>query len=195
MWGQGSSWSKNKASLAVQRRRLDRHMRRSRRKLPPSPVEPRSALRRVRLVLGIVGAAWATVVLADAGLIRTHVLKGTYTGIATGAGFVAGLLTYLIWFGHAGTPHVSTVDGRPLVSARTLTGVRTIELDALASVRRSTAIGRYGGAIDELHLRDRHGLRLAIGHDTRADEIHTPRRRAGGCPTVRRIGQGDQACP
>jgi hypothetical protein len=170
MWGQRSSWNKNKASLAVQRRRLDRHMRRSRRRLPPSPVEPLSARRRVRLGLGIVGAAWAAVVLADAGLIRTHVLKATDTGIATGAGFVAGVLAFLIWFGDAGTPHVSTVDGRQLVSARTLTGVRTIELDALAGVRRFAMIGRYGGTVDELHLRDRHGLRLAIDRDTRAEE-------------------------
>jgi hypothetical protein len=121
-------------------------------------------------VLGIVGAAWATVVLADAGLIRTHVLKGTDTGIATGAGFVAGVLAYLVWFGDAGTPHVSTVDGRRLVSARTLTGVRTIELDALASVRWFTTIGQHGGPFDELYLRDRRGLRLTIGHDTRTEE-------------------------
>jgi hypothetical protein len=124
----------------------------------------------MRLGLGIVGAAWATVVLADAGLIRTHVLKETDTGIATGAGFVAGVLAYMIWFGDAGTPHVSTVEGRRLVSARTLTGVRTIELDALVSVRRFAAMGRYGGTIDELRLRDRHGLRLTISRDTRAED-------------------------
>ncbi|MCH5671712.1 hypothetical protein [Streptomyces gilvus] len=123
----------------------------------------------MRLGLGIVGAVWATVVLADAGLIRTHVLKGTDTGIATAAGFVAGVLTYLIWLGDAVTPHVSTVEGRQLVSARTITGVRTIELDALASVRRFAAMGRYGVTIDELRLKDRHGLRLTIGHDTRAE--------------------------
>lgn len=132
-------------------------------------MEPRSARRRMRLGLGIVGAAWATVVLADAGLIRNHVLKETDTGIATGAGFVAGVLAYLIWFGDAGTAHVSTVDGRRLMSARTLIGVRTIELDALASVRRFAAMGR-GGTIDELRLRDRHGLRLTIGRDTRAED-------------------------
>ncbi|MET9908793.1 hypothetical protein ABZZ74_18605 [Streptomyces sp. NPDC006476] len=123
----------------------------------------------MRLGLGIVGAAWATVVLVDAGLIRGHVLKGTDTGIATGAGFVAGVLAYLIWFGDTVTPHVSTVEGRQLVSARTLTGVRTIDLDTLASVRRFTAIGRVG-TIDDLHLRDRHGLRLTIGRDTRAED-------------------------
>ncbi|MCW2871291.1 hypothetical protein [Actinacidiphila oryziradicis] len=123
----------------------------------------------MRLGLEIVGTAWATVVLADAALIRTHVLKETYTGIATGAGFIAGALAFLIWFGDAGTPHVSTVEGRRLLSARTLTGVRTIELDALAGVRRFAVMGRYGGTIDELRLRDRHGLRLTIGHDTRAE--------------------------
>ncbi|WP_405681885.1 hypothetical protein [Streptomyces sp. NBC_01238] len=115
-----------------------------------------------------MGAAWATVVLADAGLIRTHVLKETDTGIAAGAGFVAGALAYAIWFGFGGTPHVSTVEGRRLVSARTLTGVRTIELDALASVRRFAAMGR--GTVDELRLRDRHGLGLTIGPDTRAED-------------------------
>jgi hypothetical protein len=164
MWGQGSSWDKNKASLARQRRRLERQVRRSRRKLPPSPVESSFARRRMRLGLGIVGAAWATVVLADAGLIRTHVLKETDTGIAAGAGFVAGALAFMIWFGDAGAPHVSTVEGRQLLTARTLTGVRTIELDALAGVRRFAAMGR-GGPIDELRLRDRHGVRLNVGRD------------------------------
>jgi hypothetical protein len=124
----------------------------------------------MRLGLGIVGAGWATIVLADAALIRTHVLKETDTGIATGAGFVAGMLAFMIWFGDAGTPHVSTVEGRRLLSARTLTGVRTIELDALAGVRRFAAMGRYGGTIDELHLRDRQGLRLTIGHDRLAED-------------------------
>ncbi|MFF3989910.1 hypothetical protein ACFY0B_35695 [Streptomyces sp. NPDC001797] len=117
-----------------------------------------------------VGAAWATVVLVDAGLIRTHVLKATDTGIATGVGLVAGVRAYAIWFGDADTARVSTVEGRRLVSARTLSGVRTIELDALASVRRFAAVGRYGGTIDELRLRDRHGLRLTIGRDTRAED-------------------------
>jgi hypothetical protein len=123
----------------------------------------------VRLGLGIVGTVWATVVLADAGLIRTHVLKETDSGIAAAAGFVVGVLAQLIWLGDAGTPHLSTVEGRQLVSARTLTGVRTIELDALASVRRFAAMGRTG-TIDELRLRDRHGLRLTIGHDIRAED-------------------------
>ncbi|MFJ9900986.1 hypothetical protein ACIQPR_47525 [Streptomyces sp. NPDC091280] len=145
-------------------------MRRSLRKLPPDPVEPRLARRRVRWGLWIVGAAWVTVVLAVVGLIRTHVVKGTDTGIATGAGFVAGVLAYLIWLGDAATAHVSTVEGRPVLSARTLTGVRTVELDALAGVRRFTAIGWSGGTIDELRLRDRHGLRLTIGHDPRAED-------------------------
>ncbi|MFE7354492.1 hypothetical protein ACFU8Q_15095 [Streptomyces sp. NPDC057543] len=124
----------------------------------------------MRRGLGIVGAAWATVVLADAGLIRTHVLKETDTGIAAGAGFVAGTLAYAIWFGFGGTPHVSTVEGRRLVSARTLTGVRTIELDALASVRRFAAAGGRGRPVDELRLRDRHGLGLTIGPVTRAED-------------------------
>ncbi|MGW0854868.1 hypothetical protein, partial [Streptomyces sp. NPDC002690] len=123
----------------------------------------------MRLGLGIVGAAWAVVVLVDAGLVRAQVLHGTDTWIATGAGLVAGVLAHEIWFGGWGTPHVATVDGRPLLSARTLTGVRTIELDALSSVRRFSAFNRSGGTLDELHLRDRYGLRLTIGHDTRAE--------------------------
>jgi hypothetical protein len=58
--------------------------------------------------------------------------------------------------------------GRIRVATASLECVRTIELDALAGVRRFAAMGR-GGAIDELRLRDRHGLRLTIGHDTRAE--------------------------
>ncbi len=160
-------------------------MRRSRRKLPPSPVEPSFARRRMRLGLGIVGVAWATVVLADAGLIRTHVLKDADTGIATGAGLVAGMLALLIWYGEAGTPHVATVDGRRLLTARTLTGVRTIELDALAGVRRFVTMGRYGSTVDDLRLRDRHGLRLTISRDRRAeDSIRSAVERADARPAV-----------
>lgn len=125
----------------------------------------------MRLGLGIAGAAWATVLLADAGLIRTHVLKEADTGIAIGAGYLAGVLALVIWYGEAGTPHVSTVEGRRLLSARTLTGVRTIELDALAGVRWFAAMNRTGGTIDQLRLRDRHGLRLAIDSDAQAVNV------------------------
>jgi hypothetical protein len=88
----------------------------------------------VRVGLGIVGAVWVTVVLADAELIRTHVMVEADTVIATKAGFVVGVLAQLIWFGDGGTPHVSTVEGRHLISARTLTGVRTIELWPVSAV-------------------------------------------------------------
>ncbi|MEU6656925.1 hypothetical protein ABZ904_48420 [Streptomyces sp. NPDC046900] len=55
-----------------------------------------------------------------------------------------------------------------LLSARTITGVRTIDLGALASVRRYELIGRFGGSTDELRLRDQHGVRLAVDSGDKA---------------------------
>ena len=66
-------------------------------------------------------------------------------------------------------------DGRHYVSARSMTGVRTIRLDALVSVRRHTAMARTGGRIDELHLRDDKKVRLAVETD---DPVTTQVRQA-----------------
>ena len=112
--------------------------------------------------LAMVGACWAAVVAADVIAIRAGVLSPTCTGIATAAGFVAPGVALPIWYGICGEPRVIVRDGRILVSARTLTGVRTIAVDELVSVRRFETAGQVGGSSDELRLRDRHRLSLAL---------------------------------
>jgi hypothetical protein len=90
------------------------------------------------------------------------VLKHGYTGFGTAAGFVAGALADAVWYGWWGAqPHGVVRGGRRLVSARTLGGVRTVELDALTRVRRYSAMARFG-TIDEYRIKDRHGVRLAL---------------------------------
>lgn len=170
MTGQGSSWDRNAAELARQRRRLARQGRRARRKAPPEPVEPGRARRRARVGLGIVCAAWAAGVLTDALLIRAHVLRGSFLLSAGLCGYLAADVGLLIWYGAAGRVGVCAVRGGQGLSARTLTGVRTIELDSLAQVRRFVALGRSGTPSDELRLRDRHGLRLTIDRDRLTDD-------------------------
>jgi hypothetical protein len=127
-----------------------------------TPVAPEVARRRMWRALAIVGATWAVIVAADVIAIRAGVLKPTYTGIATAVGFVAPGIVIPIWYGFCGAPQVTVRDGRTLVSARTLTGVRTIAPDELVSVRRLEMASRSGGSSDELRLRDRHGLSLAL---------------------------------
>jgi len=142
------------------------------------------AVGRARRTLRRIGAGWAFVLCADVILIRTHVLKETYTGIATVAGFVAGGLINAVWYGSAGRPHGVVHDGRRLVSARTISGVRTIELGALMSVRLYSAMGRVA-TIDEYHLRDRHGVRLVIprtGDKTIDDAVRWAATRPAGAP-------------
>ena len=112
--------------------------------------------------LWIVSTLWAAIVLVDVGLIRSHLLKDTYTGISTFAGFVAGSILVAIWYGFAGRPSLVVQDGRYFVSASTVTGVRTVRLDSLVSVRRYSTISRSGGYIDELHLRDANRVRLTV---------------------------------
>ncbi|MEU1600078.1 hypothetical protein ABZ468_46755 [Streptomyces sp. NPDC005708] len=123
----------------------------------------------MRLGLAIVAVWSAAVVIADVALIRTHVLEETYTGISTGAGVIIGPFAVQLWYGAlAGKAHVDRRQQRQLLSARTITGVRTIDLGALASVRRYELIGRFGGSTDELRLRDQHGVRLAVDSGDKA---------------------------
>lgn len=110
----------------------------------------------------MVGVCWAAVVAADVIAIRAGVLSRSCTGIATAAGFAAPGVALPIWYGACGEPQLIARGRRVLVSARTLTGVRTIALDELVSVRRFEAAGRVGGWSDELRLRDRHRLSLAL---------------------------------
>jgi hypothetical protein len=127
-----------------------------------APVPASEARHRARRVAWPLAAAWVLIVLLDVVVMRTVVLRGNYTGIATLTGGVAGFLLLGIHQGWAGRPEVTNADGRLLVSARTLTGRRTIDLDQLRGVRRYSTISRNGGYIDEFRLRDRHGIRLSV---------------------------------
>ncbi|NUS17475.1 MAG: hypothetical protein HOY69_39800 [Streptomyces sp.] len=128
-----------------------------------------------------LGGAWAAVVLADVALVRTHVLAGAYTGISALAGAFAGALLLEVGIGRAEEAAVEVRDGRSLLSARTLTGVRTVDLDALAGVRRCEEALR--GRHDEFRLRDRHGVRLAVPNGPSVDAAL--RRALGTAPDVR----------
>ncbi len=121
-------------------------------------------------------------VLVDVILIRAHVLKDTYTGISTLTGAVAGPLLLGIHYGWAGRPSLMVRDGQHLVSARTLTGVRTLNLDGLVSVRRFETIQRTGGYVDEFHLYDRQGVRLTVTNEL---AINAALRRAVPSPDAR----------
>ncbi|MDF3303103.1 hypothetical protein [Streptomyces tropicalis] len=112
-----------------------------------------------------VSSLWAAIVCADAGLIRSHVLEGSWTGVSALAGALAGPALVAIRYGFAGRPSMVVQSGRYFVSARTMTGVRTLRLDGLVSVRRFTTIARSGGCIDELHLRDEQQVRLTVGNE------------------------------
>jgi hypothetical protein len=112
--------------------------------------------------LCVVSSLWAAIVFVDAELIRFHVLKSTYTGISAFAGAVAGPMLVAMWCGFAGRPSIVIQGGRYFVSARTMTGVRTLRLDGLVSVRRYTTFSRYGGYIDELRMRDEKQVRLTV---------------------------------
>ncbi|MFH7338895.1 hypothetical protein [Streptomyces sp. KHY 26] len=126
---------------------------------------------RRRMLRGVrgVSAAWAAVVLVDVVLIRAHVLEDTYTGISTLTGAVAGPLLLGIHRGWAGRPSLGVRDGRHLLSARTLTGVRTLDLDGLVGVRRFETIQRTGGYLDEFRLHDRQGVRLTATNERAVD--------------------------
>lgn len=122
------------------------------------------ARRRMLRGLWIVSTLWAAIVLVDVGLIRSHVLKDSYTGLSALAGYVAGSILVMIWYGFSGRPSLVVQGGQYFVSARTVTGVRTVRLDSLVSVRRYSTINRSGGYLDELHLRDANQVRLTVNN-------------------------------
>lgn len=159
---QEPTWKQINAELAQNRRDLRRQTRHTRRHAAPEPVAPPAARRRVLIALGVLIAAWASVLLIDVALIRTHVWKPSDAGVSTFAGFIVGFLWPAIWYGMSTKVHGEMLDGRRLISARTITGTRTIDLDNLASIRRYSTMQRYGGSWDEYRVKDVHGVRLAI---------------------------------
>jgi hypothetical protein len=171
MGEQEPAWDQIKADLARNRRDLRRQVRRTGRRAAPEPVAPIIARRRMFIALGTLAAAWASVLLIDVTLIRAHVWKPTDAGVSTFAGFIVGFLWPAIWYGISTKVHGEVSDGRRLVSARTMTGTRTIDLDNLVSVRRYSVMGRYGGSWDEYRLKDAHGVRLAVDRSPRDTTI------------------------
>ena len=116
------------ADLAQNRRDLGRQMRRARRHTAPEPVGPSLVRRRVRIAIGVLISAWASVLLIDMMLIRAHVWKPSDAGVSTFAGFIAGSLWPAISYGISTKVHAEVRAGRRLVSARTITGTRMIGL-------------------------------------------------------------------
>jgi hypothetical protein len=121
------------------------------------------ARRRVFIALGVLIGGWASVLLIDVTLIRAHVWQLSGAGVSTFAGFIAGCSWPAIWCGFSSKVHGEVLDGRRLVSARTITGTRTVDLDNLVRIRRYSMMQPYGGSWDEYRVKDAHGVRLAIG--------------------------------
>lgn len=109
--------------------------------------------------------------------------------------FLSGALVHPVWLGFAGRPWLGEArfgphDDGSRVSARTLTGVRSVDLDGLTSVGRYLMPrGRvFDGVTDLLVLRDRRGIRLVIEATDTDAAIRRAVERAWsvpGGPTVR----------
>lgn len=166
-----SSWKRNSRTLARERRRL----RRRRRGLPPALVAPAVCARRTRGWIAIVSGLWAAAVITDVALTRSLSLNASYTLWAMLAGVIAGGMLLPLWYGSCMEVHLTVKARTRLLTARTLSGTRTLDLNRLVSVRRFETIGRYGDLIDELHLRDEHGVRLVV--DGQSHSIDTAIRR------------------
>lgn len=78
------------------------------------------------------------------------------------AGGIASFLVFPIFFGASWRARLVSTSGRRFVVARTLTGPRAVDLEALVSVRRFMVLGKSGSNWDELRVRDRYGIRLSL---------------------------------
>ena len=152
--------------------------------------------------LGVLVMAWGGVVIPVVIRIRAHQLDRSDVAIALLAGYLLGFLVDPVWFGVGWRPQSSRRDGQRRISARTLTGVRSVDLEDLATIRRFTMRGR--GETDLLLLRDRRGVRLAF-EDRELDDVirravERSRAEGGGSPVevtpfaARRLGL-DPAVP
>jgi hypothetical protein len=146
--------------------------------------------------------AWCAAVIPVVMRIRGHQLDRSDVAVALPAGYLLGFLVDPVWFGIGGRPQSSRRDGQRRISARTLTGVRSVDLEGLVSIRRFTMRGR--GETDLLLLRDRRGVRLAFEEAELDDVIRRAVERSwaegGGTPVkvapfaARRLGL-DPATP
>ncbi|MEY9837539.1 hypothetical protein [Streptacidiphilus sp. EB103A] len=116
----------------------------------------------MRRWITIVSGLWVAAVIIDVALIRTHSLNQSYVPLSMLAGYIAGAVLLPTWYGWAGKVHLTVEEGARSLTARTLSGTRTLDLDRLTKVRRFETINRTGGFIDELHLHDGHGVRLVV---------------------------------
>ncbi|PWI45022.1 hypothetical protein [Streptomyces sp. ICBB 8177] len=130
----------------------------------------------MRRWIAIVSGVWAAAVVIDVALIRTHALNESYVPLSMIAGYIAGGAVLPIWYGWGGRVHLTVKAGTRSLTARTLSGPRTLDLNRLTKVRRFETINRTGGFIDELHLHDEHGVRLVV--DGSSPSIDTAIRQA-----------------
>ncbi|WP_042457000.1 hypothetical protein [Streptacidiphilus jiangxiensis] len=112
------------------------------------------AVRRMWLAYGVVGA------LALAGVLGPGLLE-RFHAIRTGAPVAGGLAAFAATMVGQGLSiawrTVDHGDGARLVTGRTWTGPRTVDLDRLARVRR-TRVPTKAGWIDQLWIKDRSGV-------------------------------------
>jgi hypothetical protein len=120
------------------------------------------ARRRARWGLGIALGACVGFDAVIGLLVRAHQIGAGCTGYAMGVGGVSWFLVFPILFGTSSHVRLVVGGGRRFVVARTLTGPRAVDLDALVRVRRFQMLSKSGRNWDELRLRDRHGVRLSV---------------------------------
>jgi len=130
--------------------------------VPQDVIPSRLARRRARLGLGIVLGAWVGFDAVVGLLVRAHQIDVRCTGYSMGAGGIASFLVFPIFFGTSWRVRLVSSSGRRFVIARTVTGPRAVDLEALVRVRRFMVLGKNGSNWDELRIRDRYGVRLCL---------------------------------
>lgn len=81
------------------------------------------------------------------------------------------LIGFGFWFSAAEARHPELRGGH-LLTARTLCGRHTVDLSSLVKVRRIELQGPYTPAVDQLAIKDAHGVRLVLdeGYDVEVRE-------------------------
>lgn len=125
-------------------------------------ISSRSARRRAQWGLGIVFGAWVGFDAVLGLLVRAYQIDARCTSYSIAAGGFAAFQVFPILFGTSWRVRLVSSSGRRFVVARTVTGPRAVDLEALVSVRRFMVLGKNGSNWDELRIRDRHGVRLSL---------------------------------
>jgi hypothetical protein len=124
------------------------------------------------LILGVTVAAG---ILVPGLLQRTHVMHGGAPWVGAVTGAAASLLLEMLPAARQTVSH-----GHPdahLVTARTLTGLRTVDLDRLARVRRFRVATRVGWS-DALDITDRSGVGFRFNDRALAERVAAVVRRS-----------------